>query len=98
MFRDLEKARLIIKEGVGLDLTYAYDDLVFSEHGVIILQFDDNHEGGFFCHFHEDCVEEERVKMVAGLVEAGKNMGCDVRIKGRFSLEQKGEAFEVHLK
>jgi len=28
-FRNLETVRYIIKEATGLDLTYAYDDLVF---------------------------------------------------------------------
>jgi hypothetical protein len=98
MVRDLEKARLIIKEGVGLDLTYAYDDLVFSEHGVLILQFDDKNEGRLLCYFHEDCTEADRVRMVAGLMEAGKNKGCDIETRGRFFLEQKGSEFEIHFK
>jgi hypothetical protein len=39
--RDLEKIRFIINEATGLDLAYAYDDLVFSEHGVFIVQFEE---------------------------------------------------------
>jgi hypothetical protein len=32
VFFELEKVRFIIKDGSGLDIAYAYEDLVFSEH------------------------------------------------------------------
>ena len=38
-FFELEKAKFIIKDATNLDVAYAYEDLVFSEHGIFILQF-----------------------------------------------------------
>ena len=31
-YRDLEKVRTIIQEATGLEVAYAYDDLVFPDH------------------------------------------------------------------
>jgi hypothetical protein len=36
---ELEKVRFIIKDACGIDVGYAYDDLVFAEHGLFLIQF-----------------------------------------------------------
>ena len=40
-YRDLETVRQIIKEATDLEVMYAYDDLVFPDHGVFMIQYDD---------------------------------------------------------
>jgi len=39
-FRNLENLRAFIKDATGLDVSYAYDDLVFPDHTAFIVQFD----------------------------------------------------------
>ncbi len=96
-FRDLEKVRIIIKDATGLDISYAYDDLVFSEHAVFLLQFDDNNENNFFCYFHKDCIPKEQKSIVKSLTEVCKKKGCTLIPKGAFTLKQKGKKLDIHF-
>ena len=96
-FRDLEKVREIIDQATGLEVSYAYDDLVFSEHAAFLIQFDDSDEKNLFCYFHEDFDEKEKQHFEKDLVKAGKNRGCRVTFTGDFSLVQKGEEVEIHF-
>ena len=95
IFRDLEKAKTIIAEATGLDITYAYDDLVFPEHVAFIVQFDDSKADSYFCYFHTDCIPEEKVKIKENLLQACKNNRSTMKFKGSYTLEQKGEEFEI---
>ena len=90
-FRDLEKVRVIVKDATGLDISYAYDDLVFPDHTAFIIQFDDTDENNFFCYFHEDCIAGERKRIIKKLTEECSGKGCTIYHKGSFYLKQKGE-------
>lgn len=96
-FRDLEKVREIIKEATGLDLTYAYDDLVFPENVAFIIQFDDDNESNFFCHFHEESNEEDRKQIFNALTTVCNQKECTIEQKELFTLKQKGEEVEIHF-
>ena len=50
-FRDLETVRQIILFSTGLEVTYAYDDLVFPDNTVFIIQFDDVDLNNLYIHF-----------------------------------------------
>jgi hypothetical protein len=94
-YRDLEAARQIIDKATGLDITYAYEDLVFPEHGAFILQFDDDNTDKLHCYFHEDCNEKDSKNIFANLfVEASKKKCMLVR-QGAFTLEQKEENIQI---
>lgn len=96
-YRDLEKARVIIKEATDLDVSYAYDDLVFPDHTAFIIKFDDGNDNNFFCYFHEDCITGEQKKISENLVEACKNNKCSITFGGKFNLEQKGESVNIRF-
>lgn len=55
IFRDLEMVRSAIKEATDLDITYAYDDLVFPEHVAFLIQYAPDSDKKMFCFFHVDC-------------------------------------------
>jgi cysteinyl-tRNA synthetase len=96
--RHLEKLRVIIKNAAGLDISYAYDDLVFPEHTAFIFQFDDADENNFFCYFHKDCILEEKQKISKQLLDVCKAEGCTVAFKGDFELAQKKETEEIEIR
>jgi len=50
-FRNLEAVRYIIKEATGLEITYAYEDLVFPEHMAFLIQFNDKSDKICFATF-----------------------------------------------
>lgn len=96
-FRNLEAVRYIIKEATGLDLTYAYDDLVFPEHMAFLIQFNDNNENSLFCHFHNDCNPKDKKQLFAELTKVAAKEKISLEEKGSFELEQKGEEVEIHF-
>ncbi|NJN28105.1 MAG: hypothetical protein HC819_20110 [Cyclobacteriaceae bacterium] len=96
-FRPLEKARTIIKDATGLDIMYAYDDLVFPDYGAFILQFDDSNEQRFNCYFNVECEEFELSRIFHRLEQICKLNKLSLKSKGKFNFEQKEEQVEIHF-
>lgn len=96
-FRNLEMVRVIIKDATGLDVSYAYDDLVFPDHTAFIIQFDDSQANNFFCYFHEDFDKAEQVTIFDCLKSISMKKKCTMQSKGAFRLDQKGEEVEIHF-
>ncbi len=97
MIRDLEKVRTIIKEATGLDVMYAYDDLVFPEHAAFLMQFDDHHVNKYSCYFHEDCIMADKKQLLENLTKVCTQKKCTLVPKGAFNMTQKGEELEIHF-
>ena len=95
--RDLEKVRVMIKEATDLDISYAYDDLVFPDHTAFIIQFDNNDANNFFCHFHTDCLSDSKTQLIADLSKSFNKHYCKLIIKGSFQLNQKGQEVEIQF-
>lgn len=94
-YRNLEKVRSIIDTATGLEVGYAYDDLVFPDYTAFIIQFDDTNSTNFFCYFHEDCNEKET--LFKDLSKACTKQKCTLALKGDFKLEQKNEEIELQF-
>ena len=88
-FFNLEKVRFIIQDGSGLDIAYAYEDLVFSEHGIFIFQFDITNVNTFFCWFNKDCIENDRISLLNSLMKSAILNKSEIRYKGKFEMIQK---------
>ncbi|WP_167615228.1 hypothetical protein [Maribellus sediminis] len=96
-FRNLEAVRYIIKEATGLEITYAYEDLVFPEHMAFLIQFNDANEKNLFCYFHNDCNPEDKNQLYKRLSDVALEDSITLENKGSFSLEQKSEEVEIHF-
>ncbi|WP_167605497.1 hypothetical protein [Maribellus sediminis] len=96
-FRNLEAVRYIIKEATGLEITYAYEDLVFPEHMAFLIQFNDANEKNLFCYFHNDCNPEDKNQLYKKLSDVALQDSITLENKGSFSLEQKSEEVEIHF-
>lgn len=96
-YRNLEIVRVIVKAATDLDISYAYDDLVFPDHTAFIIQYDDDNENNFFCYFHKDCNKKDQDKIFSNLTEASNANNCTISSKGSFYLEQKGEEVDIHF-
>src|ERR1035437_1068158 len=88
-FYNLEKIRFIIKDGCGLDIAYAYEELVFSEHGIFIFQFDVNSSDTIFCWFNQDCIETNRISTLTSLIKTATLNKMNILYKGKFEMSQK---------
>ena len=96
-FYDLELVRFLIKDGCRLDIAYAYEDLVFSEHGVFILQFIGESSQNFNCWFNKDCKENERINILNSLMKSANLNGFEINYKGNFKMSQKEDSEEIDL-
>ncbi|WP_243350142.1 hypothetical protein [Parabacteroides sp. FAFU027] len=88
VFYELEKVRFIMKDATGLDIGYAYEDLVFSEHGIFIIQFDGTDADKLLVFFNHECVEAKHQLFLSRLVESGKLNGMKMVYKGKFEMSQ----------
>ncbi|MFI1772767.1 hypothetical protein [Thalassobellus citreus] len=97
IYRDLEKVRGIIEDATSLEVSYAYDDLVFPDHTAFIIQFDDTKTTRFFCYFHKDCNLKDKKELEEKLKSASLKQKCDLIVKGDFYLEQENEQVNIHF-
>lgn len=96
-FYELEKVRFIIKDGCGLDVAYAYDDLVFSEHGIFVLQYADNNGKSMYCWFNKDCNENNRVSLFKSLTNSANLNNMKIEYKGHFEMIQKDNEEQIDI-
>ena len=94
-YRDLEAVRQIVTGATGLDITYAYDDLVFPDNGVFIVQFDEQNNNNLFCYFQEDCNPADRQNIFTSLSGECAQKKCSIELKGGYTLEQDGENIQI---
>lgn len=97
-FRDLEKVRVMVKEATDLDISYAYDDLVFPDNTAFIIQFSDDDDALFYAHWRKDCIPQLAAEIQKKLEETFEKHGCQLVYKGKFMLGQKGEEIEIRFK
>jgi hypothetical protein len=94
----LEKVRFIIKDACDIDIAYAYDDLVFSEHGLFILQFLDKEGTELACWFNQDCIEQNKVAIFNSLAKTATLNSSNISYKGKFVMNQKEGSEEIDIK
>lgn len=97
-YRDLEAVRQIVVDATGLDIMYAYEDLVFPEHGAFMIQFDDKKNNQLYCYFHVDCKPDDEKNILACLSNESTKKKCSIDKKGKFTLLQQGENIKVQFR
>jgi hypothetical protein len=86
-YRALGKVRNIFA-ATGLEITYAYDDLVFSDKSVFIVRFDNQIDSVLHLYFNNDCDKTEVKKFENELINASKTEGFTMGTIGSFSMDQ----------
>jgi len=94
---ELEKLRFIIKDACGLDVAYAYDDLIFAEHGLFLIQFQDKAGTQLACWFNNEILETEEINMFDSLVKTASLNNVVITYKGRFMMKQKSGNEEIDI-
>jgi hypothetical protein len=94
--RPLGKVRELV-QSTGIDVTYAYDDLVFSEHSMFILRFDEKDVMKLYLHFNKDCNETEAAVMEKRLRIGGRIGGFEVERAGNYSIDQMEGKEELQI-
>ncbi len=96
-FRPLEKLRTILQTSTGLDVMYAYDDLVFSEYGAYLFQFNDEDENMLNCYLQEDLDLVECGEQLQNLKDGFTNHNYTVCFPGKFSLQQIDQEVKINF-
>lgn len=97
-FYELEKVRFIIKDGCGLDVAYAYEDLVFAEHGIFILQYADDNAKSMYCWFNKDCIDSDRFSLFKSLTTSANLNKMKIEYKGQFEMIQKDGEEKIDIR
>lgn len=93
----LEKARFIIKDATKLDISYAYEDLVFAEHGLFLLQFCNPEGTQFNCWFNHEINETDEIKMFDSLVKTASLNTAEITYKGHFNMDQHPRSEQINI-
>lgn len=96
-FRDIDKVKFIVHDATGLDIMYAYDDMVFPEHGVFLIRFSEEDPAVIFCHFHEDCPDNEKTPIFSSLKISSELNGYKIIEGNQYKLSPKNES-EIEIK
>ncbi len=97
-FRNLDMVRFLMQESTGLDVAYAYEDLVFSEHGLYIVRFDDNDDNQLFLYTNKEMLESKRKLFIKQLEDIAKLNKVKLSHKGTFEMSQKTGSEEIDIK
>ena len=85
-------------ETVGLDITYLYDDLVFIEHNVFLLEMGSRKGEEIFVWFNEESTAADWPQMLLRLQEEGRRYGLRLQEKGTYSLYDNGNGNGVDIR
>lgn len=94
-FRPLGKVRDIV-QATGLDISYAYDDLVFSDHSVFILRFDNENPDMLYIYFNTKCNDQSDL-LKNKLKFAAEIAGFNIIYSGLFTIKQLNQEEEVEI-
>ena len=86
-----------IIDKLDLSLTYVYDDLVFIEQAVILIQFDKKNQKTLMLFLHKDMSTNIQDQMIDRFSEAAKQYEVTVNYNGRFELLENAENHEVDI-
>jgi len=95
-FRPLDKVIELV-ETTGLEVTYAYEDIVFAEHSVFIIQFDDSKQNNLFLFFNTECEKEKAIDFETALITAASQKGITIENKGWFKLTENEQNQELQI-
>ncbi|MBL4901704.1 MAG: hypothetical protein JKY62_03550 [Desulfocapsa sp.] len=79
-----------ILESAGMNISYAYEDLVFLDHNAFLLQFTDK-EQEVLIHINEEAVEDEIVQDLALLQQQAEENKMVFSQAGYYRLSQADE-------
>ena len=87
-----------IIDDLKLEVTYAYDDLLFVQHNTFIVQFDDAQKKNFRVYFNIECEAETVTRLEQALSAAARARECLIENGGKFELVTQEGASEFQLR
>jgi len=82
---------------IGFEPGYAYDDLVFSNDAVFIVQFDSESENKMKLFINEDCEKDVSNSIRTGFINLAEKEGIEVIYNGTYHLNAKDEKEQIEI-
>ena len=95
-FWPLDKVIKIV-ETIGLEVTYAFEDLVFADHSTCIIRFDKENESDLHVYINAECDEKVALQIKQGLFEASRAEKLTIKDVGQFLLNQTKDKEELQI-
>lgn len=94
---EIEKIRFVIQDATGLDIMYAYENLVFAEHGIYLIEVNRDDKNKLNCYFNVDFEADKRLLFLEKLMRTASLNGMVIVNKGTFEMKQNpdGQSFSV---
>jgi uncharacterized protein (DUF342 family) len=94
---EIEKIRFIIQDATGLDIMYAYENIVFAEHGIYLIEVDMDDKNKLNCYFNVDFESDKRLLFLEKLMLTASLNGMVIVNRGTFEMKQnpEGETFSL---
>lgn len=84
-------------EAMGLDVTYAYDDLVFIEHNAFLLRMGEQGEQ-VYLFFNEDSDPDSRGEVKKQLTEQASSKGLQISSSGTYVMKpREDDRIDIHF-
>jgi hypothetical protein len=81
----------------GLEVTYAYDDLVFLAHSEVLIQFPKTANAPLMLHVHNQVRSKDADKIVSEFTHAASEMQLALAIGTTFSMREMAETQEMQV-
>lgn len=81
----------------NLEISYFYDDLIFSDHNIFILQFDDEKPELLSLYFNRDCDHKTKNNLKVNLYKEAEERDMLIQYKGLFYLEENIKDKEITI-
>ena len=95
-YRPLGLVKQFLEE-IGIEVTYAFEDLIFIQHNAILLQFGKVGEI-LFCYTNEDADAVEATQLFAAIQAKAGDHGITLVQRGRYRLsEAEGENLSLEF-
>lgn len=86
-----------IIEAMGLEVTYAYDDLVFIEHNAFLLRMGEKGEQ-VYLYFNEESDPDSRGEVTKQLTEQASLKGLQILYIGTYTMKPRAdEQLDIHF-
>lgn len=95
---EIERIRFLFKDATGLDIMYAYENLVFAEHGIYLVEVDLENESKLNCYFNVEFSEKKRLIFLESLMRTAQLNKMIVINKGTFEMKQNDGEETLSLK
>lgn len=96
-FRPLHLVERMTEE-LGVSIAYAYDDLVFMEHGTVLLQFDDSASEAIDLFISSEVHPEDAQKLTDEWLQVALMHDIRLTPKGQFSIDQIPGTEEISVR